>query len=161
MVYQRCHKDWCKSSYISHPDFGCALYEKSSGLCISWLSELDHLTHDVEVSIVEHGDTAFLGLRSDICVERKNLKGIFRKLDLSWSHCRWIWVNQELWQEKNAITWRRKSLYECSEHKECARGVQMTLKFEVLSVELGDLTSTAKWALLIIHLGTTGTAKIT
>jgi hypothetical protein len=37
----------------------------------------------VEVSIVEHGDTAFLGLRSDICVERKNLKGIFRKLDLS------------------------------------------------------------------------------
>ena len=31
-----------------------------------------------------------------------------------------------------------------SEHKECARGVQMTLKFEGLSVELADVTSTAK-----------------
>jgi hypothetical protein len=49
----------------------------------------------------------------------------------------------------------------CSEHKECARGVQMTLKFEGLSVELGDVTSTAKGALLITHLGTTGTEKIT
>ena len=54
-----------------------------------------------------------------------------------------------------------KGLCECSEHKECARGVQMTLKFEGLSVELGDVTSTAKGALLITHLGTTGTEKIT
>jgi len=54
---------------------------------MSQLSKLDRPTHGGEVSIVEHGDTAFLGLRSDICVERKNLKGILRKLDLSWSHC--------------------------------------------------------------------------
>jgi len=57
---------------------------------------------------VEHGDTAFLGLRSDICVERKNLKGIFRKLDLSWSHCRWIQVNQELWLEKKCYHLKEK-----------------------------------------------------
>jgi len=37
----------------------------------------------------------------------------------------------------------------------------MTLKFEGLSVELGDVTSTVKGALLITHLGTTETEKIT
>jgi len=37
----------------------------------------------------------------------------------------------------------------------------MTLKFEGLSVELGDVTSTTKGALLITHLGTTETEKIT
>jgi len=37
----------------------------------------------------------------------------------------------------------------------------MTLKFEGLSVELGDVTSTSKGALLITHLGTTKTKKIT
>ena len=36
----------------------------------------------------------------------------------------------------------------------------MTLKFERLSVELGDDTSTAKGALLITHLGTTGTKRL-
>jgi len=37
----------------------------------------------------------------------------------------------------------------------------MALKFEGLSVELGDVTSTAKGALLITHLRTIGTEKIT
>jgi len=53
---------------------------------------------------VEHGGTILLGLRSDICVERNKLKDIFRKLDLSWSHCRWIRMNQEVMTRKNAIT---------------------------------------------------------
>ena len=54
----------------------------------------------MNVSIVEHGDTAFLGPRSDICVERKNLKEVGFELVTLWMDL----SESRVMTGKNAIT---------------------------------------------------------
>ena len=44
---------------------------------------MEHLTYDLELSIVEHGGTIYLGMISDIYEDHKNLRNIFTKLVLS------------------------------------------------------------------------------
>ena len=44
---------------------------------------MELLMYDLELSIVEHGDTIYLGMISDIYEDHKNLRNIFTKLVLS------------------------------------------------------------------------------
>ena len=51
--------------------------------------ELNYLTCYLELSIVKHGSTIFLGSKSDIWEDHKNLQDIFTRLvlSLSYPHC--------------------------------------------------------------------------
>ena len=61
---------------------------------------MKHLTYDLELSIVEHEGTIYLGMISDIYDDHKNLRNIFTKLVLSIWHHRWFGIDQDYDLEK-------------------------------------------------------------
>ena len=53
--------------------------------------EMEHLTYDLELSIMEHGGTIYLGMISDIYEDHKNLRNIFTKVGFEHMTLSLVW----------------------------------------------------------------------
>ena len=103
---------------------------------------MEHLTYDLELSIMEHGGTIYLGMISDIYEDHKNLRNIFTKLVLSIWHHRWFGIDQDYDLEKCYHLEKQKSLSMSLARESYAKKIRTTpwTKNSRLRVEQLDLS---------------------
>ena len=103
---------------------------------------MKHLTYDLELSIMEHGGTIYLGMISDIYKDHKNLRNIFTKLVLSIRDHRWFGIDQDFDLEKCYHLEKQKSLSMSLARESYAKKIRTTpwTKNSCLRVEQVDLS---------------------
>ena len=68
-----------------------SLCKKKKIEVLARIHEMEHLTYDLELSIVEHGGTIYLGMIRDICEDHKNLRNIFTKVGFEHMTSSLVW----------------------------------------------------------------------
>ena len=103
---------------------------------------MEHMMYDLELSIMEHGGTIYLGMISDIYEDHKNLRNIFTKLVLSIWHHRWFGIDQDYDLEKCYHLEKQKSLSMSLARESYAKKIRTTswTKNSRLRVEQLDLS---------------------